>query len=320
MDALTAYKRALEGAITGIQGLLERADEQVEQAVDLLYGCRGRIVVSGMGKCGHVGQKLVATFASTGTPALFLHPAEAIHGDLGNVARGDVALVLSNSGETAETTAMLPHLARMGVPLVAMTGKPGSTLGRAAAVVLNTAVPAELDPLNLAPTASTTAMLAAGDALAVVLMRRRGFTKNDYAQFHPGGSLGQKLLCTVADLMHTGDEIPTVPQDLRVREALYEISSKRLGATFVVDDARRLVGILTDGDLRRVMQLNEHPLDLPVRTVMTQRPKFIAGNLLASEALRFMEDNLITILPVLDEAHGIAGVLHIHALIRAGIG
>lgn len=320
MDTLSAYKHALEGAIAGLQGLLERADEQVERAVDLLYGCRGRIVVSGMGKCGHVGQKLVATFASTGTPALLLHPAEAIHGDLGNVARGDVALVLSNSGETAETTAMLPHLARMGVPIVAMTGKPGSTLGRAAAVVLNTAVPAELDPLNLAPTASTTAMLAAGDALAVVLMRRRGFTRNDYAQFHPGGSLGQKLLCTVADLMHTGEEIPTVPQDLRVRDALYEISSKRLGATFVVDDARRLVGILTDGDLRRVMQLNEHPLDLSVRTVMTQRPKFIAGNLLASDALRFMEDNLITILPVLDEAHGIAGVLHIHALIRAGIG
>jgi arabinose-5-phosphate isomerase len=320
MDPLTVYKNALSGAIAGIQGVLDRADDSIVQAVDLLFGCRGRVVVSGMGKCGHIGQKLVATFASTGTPALLLHPAEAIHGDLGNVARGDVALVLSNSGETAETTAMLPHLARMGVPVVAMTGKPESTLARAAAVVINTAVPAELDSLNLAPTASTTAMLAVGDALAVVLMQRRGFTKEDYAQYHPGGSLGQKLLCTVSDLMHTGSEIPCVHQDTRVRDALYEITSKRLGATFVVDAEARLVGILTDGDLRRVMQHNEHPLDLPVQAVMTQRPKSIAGGWLAVDALRFMEDGLITILPIVREDRTIAGVLHIHALIRAGIG
>jgi arabinose-5-phosphate isomerase len=320
MDSLNDYRDALALALEGLRGVIDRADERVAGAIDLLHGCRGRVVCCGMGKCGHVARKLAATFASTGCPATFLHPAEAIHGDLGFVDPDDVALLLSNSGETAEITALLPHLARRGVPIVALTGRPDSSLGRAAAAVIDTSVPREADPLNLAPTTSTTAMIAVGDALAVALMKRRHFDAQAYAVFHPGGSLGQKLLCRVGELMHAGDEVPRVHTDTPLRDALYEISSKRLGATFVVDDAGRLAGILTDGDLRRVLQLNDHPLDLPVARVMTQRPKHIAADLLAADALRFMEDHLITILPVLDAGHRPVGALHIHALIRAGIG
>lgn len=320
MNPLDDYLEALDHALTGLHAVRDRADAAVAHALDVLHGCRGRVVCCGMGKCGHVARKLAATFASTGSPATFLHPAEAIHGDLGFVDPDDVALVLSNSGETAEVVALLPHLRRRGVPIVALTAKPGSTLGLAATAIMDTGVPREADPLNLAPTASTTAMIAVGDALAVALMKRRGFDDAAYAVFHPGGSLGQKLLCGVAELMHTGDEVPMVAAGTPLRDALYEISSKRLGATFVVDANGRLAGILTDGDLRRVLQLNDHPLDLPVDRVMTQRPKHIPATMSAVDALRFMEDHLITILPVLDEAQRPVGALHIHTLIRAGIG
>lgn len=320
MNVLDAYTEALTLERDGLDAAITRADETVVEAIELLYGCRGRVVVSGMGKCGYVGQKLAATFASTGTPATFLHPAEAIHGDLGYVDEDDVALVLSNSGETAEIVTMLPHLQRMGVKMVGMTGRPESTLGRASTVVVDTSVPREACPINMAPTTSTTTMLAVGDALAVVLMRKRDFGKQAYAVFHPGGSLGQKLLCTVEQLMHAGDEVPVVREDAIIRDAIYEITSKRLGATFVVDQQQRLAGILTDGDLRRIFQRDEHPLDLTVRACMTQRPITIRKEMLAVDALRLMEDKLITLLPVVDDREQVLGALHIHYLIRAGIG
>lgn len=320
MDPLAAFKAAFKTELDGLSACYSRADGSVVAAIDLLHGCRGRVVVSGMGKCGYVAQKLAATFASTGTPAAFLHPAEAIHGDLGYVGENDVALVLSNSGETVEIVTMLPHLARMGVKVVGMTGRPESTLAKASAVVLDSAVASEADPLNMAPTASTTLMLAMGDALACVLMQKRKFGKSDYAVFHPGGSLGQKLLCTVEQLMHTGDELPSVGENVLVRDAIYEISSKRLGATFVLDPQKRLAGILTDGDLRRVFQRDDHPLDLTVRACMTHRPVTIGREVLAVDALRLMEDKLITLLPVVDDQEHLIGALHVHYLIRAGIG
>ncbi len=319
LNMIDAYREALQYEIDALKELYSRADTTIEIAVSLLYECRGNVVCVGMGKCGIIAQKMVATFVSTGTPSVYMHPAEALHGDLGHVSSKDTVILLSNSGETPEIIALLPHIASLNVPIIAMCGRPKSSLAKLSQVLLNTGVSREADPLDLAPTSSTTAMLAAGDALAAVLMKLRNFKKSDYAQYHPGGSLGTKLLCRVDELMHTGNAIPVVGDTILLRDALIEMSSKRLGALFVLDESSLLVGVFTDGDLRRLFQCNPHPLECPMHEVMMRQPKFITSGMLADTALRYMEDKLITVLPVLNEQHAVVGALHIHDLIRAGI-
>ncbi len=319
MDVTAEFRKVLELESQALQKLLGRADKEIDNAIDCLEHCEGRIVVCGMGKCGHVGRKIAATFASTGTPALFLHPAEAIHGDIGHVAPSDVALVLSYSGETDEIVAVLPPLKRLGLKIVAITGRPESTLGTASDAVIDVSVDREGDPINMVPMASTTAMMAVGDALAAVFMLKKNFGKKDYAALHPGGSLGQKLLCQVSDLMHTGEAIPVAPETVSVREAIVVMTSRRLGAIFLTNEAGALVGILTDGDLRRLFQDNLQPLDVRAGGIMTRGPKRVLESDLAVDALRLMEDCYITILPVADEEGKLIGALHIHDLIRAGI-
>ncbi|MFP4500616.1 MAG: SIS domain-containing protein [Candidatus Hydrogenedentota bacterium] len=314
-----AFHASLALTKEAIEAFIDRDKPQLTEAIELLYGCRGKLVVCGMGKCGYIAQKLSATFNSTGTPAVFLHPGEAIHGDLGMAHAQDVALMLSNSGESPEITALAPLLKRMHLKVVAMTGRPDSTLARESDAVINTRVNREADPLDIAPTASTTVMLAAGDALAATLMEKRGFTRDHYARFHPGGALGRRLLSTVESLMHRGSAVPLTHQEQTVREAIFVISSKRLGATIIVDDNQRMVGILTDGDLRRLFEKHEHPLDLTVSAIMTRRPRTIRADVLAADALLFMEENLITSLPVVDSQGAVHGLLHLHDILRAGI-
>ena len=319
MNVAAEFRKVLEIESQALQQLLGRADKDIDKAIDCLDRCEGKIVVCGMGKCSHVGRKIAATFVSTGTPAAFLHPAEAIHGDIGYVSPSDAALVLSYSGETDEIVAVLPPLKRLGLKIVAITGRPGSTLGTSSDAVINVSVDREADPLDMVPTSSTTAMMAVGDALAAVFMLKRNFGKEDYAALHPGGSLGQKLLCQVSDLMHTGETIPVAPETVSVREAIVEMTSKRLGAIFLTGDAGTLVGILTDGDLRRLFQDNPQPLDVRTSGIMTRGPKRAQPNDLAVDTLRLMEDSYITILPVVDPEGKPIGALHIHDLIRAGI-
>jgi arabinose-5-phosphate isomerase len=302
------------GAVSG------RIDDRSDRAVELLLGCTGKIVVMGMGKCAHVGGKIAATLASTGSPAYFVHPAEAIHGDIGMVDTNDVVILLSNSGETPEIKAVIPILKRLGTPIVSLTGSPDSTLSQFSQVSLDTSVSEEGDSLNLAPMASTTVMLAMGDALASALMRKKRVTKEDYAALHPGGSLGQLLLCTVDELMHTGDELPITPVDGTVQSAIMDMTQKRLGATFVVESEGILVGILTDGDLRRLLERDDHPKDALLADSMTRNPRTIERHELAVDALRLMEDTpKITLLAVVDSKRHPIGALHIHDLIRAGI-
>lgn len=287
-------------------------------ACRLIQKCSGRVVVTGMGKSGHIGDKIAATLASTGTPSFFLHAAEASHGDIGMITHADVLLALSNSGETAELLAILPVIKRLGVGLIALTGKPQSTLGRAADVVLDVSVPKEACPLNLAPTASTTATLAMGDALAVALLDARGFTEEDFARSHPGGSLGRRLLLHVEDVMRTGEQLPKVAVDTPLRDGLVEMSRKGLGMTTIVDAAGHVLGVFTDGDLRRML---EQPFDLQARMgdVMTRNPKSIRPRMLAAEAVHVMETSRITALPVVDDGGMLVGALNVHDLFRAGV-
>jgi arabinose-5-phosphate isomerase len=316
---LAAARRTLEIERDALSGLLTRLDAAFARACALLLACRGRVVVTGMGKSGHVGGKIAATLASTGTPAFFVHPGEASHGDLGMITRQDAVIAISYSGETAEVLTILPLLKRLGVPLVAMTGRPGSTLARTADVHLDVAVAQEACPLNLAPTASTTATLAMGDALAVALLEARGFTPEDFAATHPGGTLGRRLLLRVADLMHTGARIPQVGPDTPLPQALLEMTRKGLGMTAVVDEHDRALGVFTDGDLRRVL---DHGLDVravKIHEVMTRGGKHIAPEALAAEAVRRMEEHKITALMVLDEQRKLIGVIHMHDLLRAGV-
>jgi arabinose-5-phosphate isomerase len=318
--ALVALGReALGIEADAVAALARRLDTDFARACRLLLACRGRVVVTGMGKSGHVAGKIAATLASTGTPAFFLHPAEAGHGDIGMITRDDAVIALSNSGETAELLVLVPVLKRMGVPLVALTGNPGSTLARSADVHLDVSVPAEACPLNLAPTASTTASLAMGDALAVALLRLHGFTEEDFARSHPGGSLGRRLLLHVADVMHRGDEIPRVGAESTVSEGLLEMSRKGLGITSVVAADGRLLGVFTDGDLRRAL---DHRVDVhvtPMREVMTKNCRTIGARELAAEAVLLMEKHRITALLVVDEAQHVVGALNVHDLLRAGV-
>lgn len=312
-------RRTLEIETQAITALVERVNSDFVLACTLIYACQGRVIVTGMGKSGHIGGKIAATLASTGTPAFFVHPGEASHGDLGMVTDRDVVLALSNSGETPEVLVLLPLLKRMGVPLVAMTGKPASTLARAANVHLNIAVEKEACPLDLAPTASTTATLAMGDALAIALLEARNFTEEDFARSHPGGALGKRLLLRLEDLMHTGARIPSVRPGTPLREALLEMSAKGLGMTAVVDTRQKLVGLFTDGDLRRTL---DHGVDVHktvMRDVMTANPKSGRRDMLAAEALKLMEEFKINALPVTDSQGKLVGAFNMHDLLRAGV-
>lgn len=316
-------KRVLKIESEAIARLIDRIDDNFEQAVELILKCKGRVVVTGMGKSGLIGKKIAATLASTGTPALFLHPAEGAHGDLGMVTRGDTVIAISNSGETEEITRMLPSLKRLNIPLIALTGNKESTLAKNSDVVIDVSVTEEACPLGLAPTASTTATLAMGDAIAVALLDRRGFKEEDFACFHPGGSLGKRLLLRVQDLMHTGDAIPIVTEQTLIKDAIYEISSKKMGITSVLDRDGRIVGVISDGDLRRWMEKTEKSgenlLHKKAGEIMTRNPKVISSSALAAEAVSVMERHSITCLIVSEQDLKPVGVIHLHDLLRAGI-
>jgi arabinose-5-phosphate isomerase len=313
-DAIEFARRVLETEAAAILGLLPQLDARFEEAITLLQGCAGRVITTGMGKSGIIATKLSATLSSTGTAAAFLHPAEAIHGDLGMVQSGDVVIALSQSGETEELVRLLEAIRRIGARLISMTGHPQSTLGRAADVTLSCHVAEEACPMNLAPTASTTAALALGDALAMALSRRKGFREQHFADLHPGGGLGKKLM-RVDSLMQSGDAIPRVRPDAKMPDVIHEISSKRLGMTCVVDDAGGLVGIITDGDLRRHMSAGTNLLDRRAQDIMTARPVTITGSNLAVEAVRIMEERKITSIVVVADGR-VDGVVHLHDLWR----
>jgi arabinose-5-phosphate isomerase len=316
---LAAARRVLDIEAEAVRRLGSRLDQGFVRAVEILLACRGRVVLTGMGKSGFIAKKIAATLASTGTPALFLHPAEGVHGDLGMVVRGDAVLAVSNSGETEELVHLLPAFKRLGVPLIALVGNLRSTLAHESEAVLDVSVAEEACPLGLAPTASTTAALAMGDALAVALLERRGIRREDFALVHPGGTLGRKLLLKVEELMHRGEELPLVRQDLPMREAIPVISGKRLGMAGVTGDDGRLVGVLTDGDLRRALQRWPDLLDRPVRSVMTHAPKVIDRDELAAKAVQVMERHAITSLLIVDAEGRPEGVIHLHDLLKAGV-
>jgi arabinose-5-phosphate isomerase len=312
--SLETARRVLRIEAEAIEGLLERLDERFNRAVELLLACKGRVVVTGMGKSGLIGRKIAATFASTGTPALFLHPAEALHGDLGVLVRDDVLLAISYGGDSEEIVQLLETIRRLGIPLVTLTGNPRSALAAASDLVLDIAVKEEACSLNLAPTASTTAALAMGDALAIALYERRGFSVEDFAALHPGGRLG-KALQRVEGLMHAGDALPRVKPETKIPDVIYEMSKKGLGMTAVVEDSNRLVGIITDGDLRRVMQKRrQETLELTAAECMTRNPVTIHRSELAASALRLMEQRKITSVLVVDAESRLEGAVHIHDL------
>jgi arabinose-5-phosphate isomerase len=323
---LALAARVLRLEAQAVLDLAGRLDDGFVRAVALMRDCAGRVVVTGMGKSGLVGRKIAATLASTGTPAYFLHPAEGVHGDIGMLARGDVMLVLSNSGETEEVLAVLPAIKRLGIPLVLLTGTPASTLARQADVVIDVAVAEEACPMQLAPTSSTTAALAMGDALAMGLLDVRGLGPEDYAALHPRGALGWKALFRVRDLMHTGEALPVVAEHAAMKQAIEEMTAKRLGMTTVVDGRGRLVGIVTDGDLRRQQLAFGSLLDRPVVECMTRNPQRIGADELAARALDLMETHTIdgqsrpiTSLVITDAAGRPVGVIHLHDILRAKI-
>jgi len=316
---IASARRALEIEARAVQALGARLDARFAAACRVCLGCQGRVVVTGIGKSGHIAGKIAATLASTGTPSFFLHPAEAGHGDLGMITRNDAVLALSNSGETPELVVLLPHLKRLGVPLIVMTGKTDSTLARAATVALDVSVPEEACPLNLAPTASTTAALAMGDALAVTLLEARGFTAQDFAASHPGGTLGRRLFLRVEDVMRRGEDLPRVGPDTPLGEGLLEMSRKGLGMTVVVDAEDRVLGVFTDGDLRRALDRHTDIHKAAMRSVMTANCKAIGPRELAAEGVHLMELHRITTLPVVDEAGKLIGAFNVHDLFRAGV-
>ncbi len=302
-----------------VAALEARIDEHFDRACQTILACEGRVVVTGMGKSGHIGNKIAATLASTGTPAMFVHPGEASHGDLGMITPKDVVLALSNSGTTAEIVTLIPLLTRMRVPVISMTGNPNSTLAKASNAHLNVGVETEACPLDLAPTSSTTVTLVMGDALAIALLEARGFTAEDFAFSHPGGALGRKLLLRVSDVMHSGDAIPMVDETTTLKNALLEMSSKGLGMTCVHNKAGALRGVYTDGDLRRSLDQAIDFGTTPVTAVMTQNCKTISPDSLAAEALAIMEEKLITSLVVSKQGDDIVGVVHLHDLLKAGL-
>jgi arabinose-5-phosphate isomerase len=319
-EILKKAKAVFEIEAKGITGLMNRLDESFVQAVDLLCSCRGKVVVTGIGKSGLICRKIAATLSSTGTPAFFLHSGDGVHGDLGMVMNGDVILAVSNSGETEEILKLLPHFKLHGLKLIVMTGKRHSTLAKSGDVVLDVGVEEEACPLGLAPTASTTAAMAMGDALAVLLLQKKGFNEEDFAIRHPGGILGRKLLLRVEELMHCGDQLPLVGEEAPMKEALFEITSKRLGVTGVVNSEGMLVGVITDGDLRRGLERNGDIFRLAAKDLMTRNPKTAPAEMLAAEAVAVMEQYPITSLFVLDNGtRKPIGVVHLHDLVKSGI-
>ncbi len=321
-DVRVRAQEVLRMEAEAILELLPRIDDSFEAAIELILACEGRTVITGMGKSGIVGRKIAATLASTGTPSFYLHPAEGIHGDLGMVTSKDVVIALSNSGETGEILNILPSLRRIGAKLIAMVGKADSTLAKNADVILNVGIEQEACPLGLAPTSSTTATLAFGDALAVSLLSKRNFTASQFAVFHPGGSLGRKLLLTVENVMHAGDKNPVVLGTMTVQDALFVITDKGLGAVSVVDDKGVMQGVLTDGDIRRGLSKGIDFLKQPVTELMTRNPKFITKEKLAAAALHLMESNHpkpITVLPVVDAEKHVIGLIHMTDLVRQGV-
>jgi arabinose-5-phosphate isomerase len=318
-DLVASARRVLEIEARAISDIMPRLGDDFRAACELCLNCEGRVVVTGMGKSGHIAGKVAATLASTGTPAFFVHPAEASHGDFGMITRKDIVLALSNSGETGELITLLPLFKRLGVPLITLTGKVQSTLGKAAEVTLDISVAQEACPLNLAPTASTTAALAVGDALAVALLESTGFTEQDFALSHPGGALGKQLLLHIEEIMHAGDEVPSVGPETSLAQGLLEISSKGLGMTTVVDADGKLLGIFTDGDLRRTLDQGTDIRTTAMHNVMTTGCKTVTADMLAAEAVHILETNKISALVVIDDDEKVIGALNIHDLFRAGV-
>ncbi|MGB2129946.1 MAG: KpsF/GutQ family sugar-phosphate isomerase [Marinobacterium sp.] len=318
-DYLTSGRQTIRLELEAVQELLNHLDGAFTRACELMFNCRGRVIVTGMGKSGHIGNKIAATLASTGTPAFFVHPGEASHGDLGMFTGDDVVLALSNSGETAEVVTILPLIKRMGAPLVSITANSNSTLARSADINLHIPVDREACPLGLAPTSSTTAQLVLGDALAIALLEARGFSSEDFAFSHPGGSLGRRLLLKVDDIMHTGSEVPTVGADTPVREALLEMTHKHLGMTAVTDADGALLGIFTDGDLRRTLDQGLDLSSTPIAQVMTPGGTRIQPGLLAAEALGLMQERKINALLVVDSQDRPIGALNMHDMLKAGV-
>ncbi len=318
-DLVALGRQALTVEIDGLRAQVPRLGWEFARACRICLECRGRVVVTGMGKSGHIGGKIAATLASTGTPAFFVHPGEASHGDVGMITRDDAVLALSNSGETEEILTIVPVIARLGVPLIAFTGNASSALARAAAVHMDIGVPAEACPLNLAPTASTTAALAVGDALAVALLKARGFTEEDFARSHPSGSLGRRLLLHVGDVMRTGAAVPTVRPDTPLSEGLLEVTRKGLGMTAIVDEDGRVLGVFTDGDLRRALDDSADLHSTRMEQVMSRHAKTVRPTALAAEAVHLMETHRITSLVVVDAGQKIVGALNVHDLLRAGV-
>ena len=316
---IDSARRTFDTEVKGLMALRHRIDHQFASAIDLLLSVEGRVVVTGMGKSGHIGNKIAATLASTGTPALFVHPGEACHGDMGMITKADAVILLSNSGSTNEITALLPLLKRLGVPLIAMTGQSDSVLARAADVHLDVGVEEEACPLDLAPTASTTAALVMGDAIAIALLECRGFTAEDFALSHPGGALGRKLLTRVSDLMVSGSDIPKVTPETTLPDVLMEISAKGLGMTTVIDNTGQLLGIFTDGDLRRALEDHGDISGVQVGDVMSQSAKTIDASALAVEAVTIMEREGISALVIAGNNNEVDGVIQLLALLRAGV-
>lgn len=320
MNTLDIAKKVLKTEAEAISGLIEKLNSDFEKAVDIIYQCKGRVVVTGMGKSGLVGKKIAATLASTGTPAFFLHPAEAIHGDLGMVTSDDVVIAISNSGETNELVSLIPFLKRFDVGLITMTGNPDSAISATADLNLDVSVREEACPFGVVPTASTTAAMAMGDAIAVALLIKRGYREEDFAFLHPGGSLGKKLFVKVKDLMHSGNALPVVPPSISMIKAVMEISSKRLGLTIVADDDQKILGIVTDGDVRRGIERWDKTLfDMKAEDVMSRNPKTISEDELAAKALSIMENHSITALVVPDEEGRAKGIIHLHDILKQGI-
>lgn len=317
-SALTLARKVLQTEAAAVLALVDRLDERFARAVTLIRDCRGRVIVTGMGKSGIICRKIAATLASTGTPAFFLHPAEAVHGDLGVIQADDVVIAMSYSGETEELTRVLETVKRIGAPLVAITGDPGSTLGQAAEVALDCRVSEEACPMNLVPTASTTAALAMGDALAMAVLVEKGFQPEDFASLHPGGRLGKRLM-RVEELMHRGEALPVVQLHTAMRDVIYEMSRKGLGMTSVVEKDGRLAGIITDGDLRRKMAAAANVLELTAKDVMSPNPVTIPHTTLAAEALAMLEQGKITSIVVIDADRRVEGIVHLHDLWRTGM-
>jgi arabinose-5-phosphate isomerase len=320
MDVIKEAKQVFQLEGKAVAEIAKKIDLNFEKAVDLLFNCRGRIIITGIGKSGLVGRKISSTFSSIGSPTIFLHPAEAQHGDLGIVTTDDVVIAISYSGNTEELLSLLPYFKRFGIKIIAITGNPQSSLAKNSDVCLDVGISKEACPFGTIPTTSSTATLVMGDALAICLLKKRNLKKEDFALFHPGGTIGKTLLLRVKELMHTGDENPIVNENVSLKDAIYEMTSKGLGMTSVIGNRGKLVGIVTDGDLRRILERESNVINLPVKKVMTRNPKTIAEDTLAAQALMIMEKYSITSLIAVDDKQRPYGVIHLHDILKAGIG